>query len=181
MKFIKLNIFLSIILLTSLISEYSEQSKDETKDTTLYWEISNPNSEGIDPTVLDSIHQDIEDGKYGLIDHFLVIRKGKVVFDKQYNQDYEIVSKNYDTTRHQYNYNHPDWPPFFNYPDLHSLQSVSKSITSLLLGIAIDADLTIHLDSSILQLFTDYEFDQTDKRKNSIILRNLLTMQSGIK
>lgn len=130
--------------------------------------------------VLDSIHMDIENGKYGLIDHFLVIRNSKVVYDKGYDQDYQAISKNYDTTNHQYNYDHPQWHPFYNNTSLHTLQSVSKSITSLLVGIAVDEGLMIPLDSAVYPLFDNYQFDLNDDRKTSITLRNLLTMRSGI-
>lgn len=180
MKSINLNHFLPIIILTGLVVGCSQQSKVETKDKNLYWEVSNPVTEGIDPLVLDSIHQDIENGKYGLIDHFLVIRNDKILYNKEYNQDYKTISQNYDTLKHQYNYDHPHWHPFYNSTALHSLQSVSKSITSLLLGIAVDQGLMIPLDSLIYPFFTDYQIDLTDQRKKSITLRNLLTMQSGI-
>lgn len=180
MKLIKQNLCTLIFISLSLASGCSQQSKTETNSTNLYWETSNPQTEGIDPLVLDSIHQDIENGKYGLIDHFLVIRNDKIVYDKEYSQDYKAISKNYDTTRHQYNYDHPDWHPFYNSTPLHSIQSVSKSVTSLLLGIAVDQGHIISLDSLIYPHFDEYQFDLSDERKKSITIRNLLTMQSGI-
>lgn len=174
---------LPLLLLTCFIPGCSQQTTDDTINPNLYWETSDPQSEGIDPQVLESIHQDIEDGQYGLIDHFLLIRNNKVIYDKAYYQDYEAISKNYDTTKHQYNYDHPDWHPFYNRTKLHSLQSVSKSITSLLLGIAMDEGRMIPLDSAIFPLFHEYEYeiDFSDERKRSITLEDLLTMRSGIK
>jgi len=47
-------------------------------------------------------------------------------------------------------------------------------------GVAMDEGLMIPLDSTVLPLFKDYDFDRSDERKQSITLRNLLTMQSGI-
>jgi len=158
----------------------SQETKMATNETNLYWETSNPEAEGIDPIEINSIHQDIENGKYGLIDHFLLIRNGKVVFDKQYNQDYETISKKYDTTSHQYNYDHPDWHPYYNYSDLHTLQSVTKSVTSILLGIAMDEGLISSVESPVISYFSTYDTDLTDDRKMSITLQNLLTMQTGI-
>ena len=109
------------------------------------WERSTADEEGISTAVLDEVHQDIQSGKYGLIDHFLVVRNGKLVFDQAYEQDYQTIAKQYDTTYHQYNYDHPDWHPFYQGTSLHSLQSVTKSVTSLLMGIAMDEGLEIQI------------------------------------
>ncbi|MFZ1808775.1 MAG: serine hydrolase [Cyclobacteriaceae bacterium] len=165
------------LLLISLTIGCTQETKENTNSSG--WEMSSPDVQGIDPLVIDLIHQEIQNGDYGLIDHFLLIRNGKIVSDYHYDQDYETIAKDYDTANHQYNYDHPNWHPYYNNTDQHSLQSVSKSITSLLLGIAMDEGLIIPLDSTIAPLFSDYSFE-ADERKKSITLKNLLTMQSGI-
>ena len=53
--------------------------QDETIWPTETWATSTPEAEGIDAAAIDSIHADITNGKYGLIDEFLLIRHGKVV------------------------------------------------------------------------------------------------------
>ena len=180
MKSIRHKYLSAIIFLTFWVFGCSLQSREDKNNTNLFWETSDPEAEGINKLVIDSIHQEIQDGVYGLIDHFLLIRNGKIIADYHYDWDYETISRNYDTSRHQYNYDHPDWHPYYNYSDLHSLQSVTKSITSLLLGIAMDEGLVSHLDTAILPLFSDYQLDLSDERKKLITLRNLLTMQSGL-
>ncbi len=155
-------------------------SKRHTPVDPLPWETSSPQAEGIDQLVIDSIHSEIQQGEYGLVDQFLLIRNGKIVVDNHYDHDYKIISQDYDTANHQYNYDHPDWHPYYNYTDLHSLQSVSKTVTSILLGIAKDEGYPLYLDSTILPLFKDYNIDTKDELKMSITLRDLLTMQSGI-
>lgn len=180
MKSFNFNLLPPLILLISLVIGCTQETKVETYGTNLYWETSNPKAEGIDPIEIDSINQDIENGKYGLIDHFLLIRNGKIVFDKQYNQDYETISEKFDTTNHQYNYDHPGWHPYYNYSDLHTLQSVTKSITSILLGIAVDEGLISDINSPVISYFSTYAPDLSDDRKMSITLHNLLTMQTGI-
>ena len=134
----------------------------------------------IDPTVIDSIHQDILDGDYGMIDHFLVIHHGDTVADYHYDQDYETIAQAFDTTNHQYNYDHPAWHPYYQNTNLHSLQSVSKSITSLLLGIAVDEGLISDVDAPVLPFFRDYAIDTTDARKKAMTIEDLLTMQAGL-
>ena len=173
-KFKPLAVLVVALLLTGC-SKVQENSTDSFS-----WKVSSPESEGISQAVMDSIHSDIQRGDYGLMDHLPLIRNGKIVVDYHYDQDYKTIAQAYDTIKHQYNYDHPDWHPYYQYSSLHSLQSVSKSITSLLLGIAMDEGLVIPLDSSVLPLFKDYDFDRSDERKRSITLRNLLTMQSGL-
>jgi CubicO group peptidase (beta-lactamase class C family) len=180
MKSIKIKLAFSLFGLVILSLSCGRESKVKIHENNLYWETSNPEAEGIDPMVIDSIHQEIERGKYGLIDHFLLIRNGKVVFDNQYDQDYETIAMQYDTTNHQYNYDHPSWHPYYNYTSLHSLQSVTKSVTSILLGIAIDEGLIPNTDAQAMSFFSTYEAGLADDRRKSINLENLLTMQSGI-
>ncbi|GJM34232.1 MAG: hypothetical protein DHS20C18_32330 [Saprospiraceae bacterium] len=144
------------------------------------WPLSTPTAEGVDPQMVESIHQDITAGKYGLIDHFLLIRHGKIIADHHYTQDYETIAAKYDTTNHQYNYDHPEWHPYYKNSQLHSLQSVTKSVTSALLGIAIDEGKLAGVDQKVMPLFKDYNVDLSDERKRSITLEDLLTMRSGI-
>ncbi len=145
------------------------------------WEISSPEKEGVDPQILDSIHNDILDGQYGLLDHMLLVRNGKIIIDNHYDHDYQTLSQQYDTTNHQYNYDHPNWHPYYNRTNLHSLQSVTKSITSILVGIAIDEGLLDIHDTTIMSLFSEYQLDFHDIIQAPISVEDLLTMRSGIK
>ena len=158
----------------------SRVAPPDHQPTGLFWETIDPQHAGIDPAVIDSIHQEILQGQYGLIDHFLLIRDGKVVADHRYQQDYRPVMLQHDTTNHQYNYDHIAWHPYLKNTDLHTLQSVTKSVTSILLGIAVDESLISHIDSSAMSYFTSYHPDLSDSRKNTMSIYDLLTMQSGI-
>ena len=144
------------------------------------WAISNPEAEGLDASVIDSIHADITHGKYGLIDEFLVIRHGKVVASHQYKQNYDSIAAQYDTISNMYNYDDPEWHPYYHRGNLHSLQSVSKSVTSVALGIAIDEGKLGDVNTHPMELFTSYAQDFTDPRRKAITLEDLLTMRSGI-
>ncbi|MCH8121735.1 MAG: serine hydrolase [Bacteroidetes bacterium] len=145
------------------------------------WPTSTPEAEGIDPAVIDSIVNDINSGEYGLIDAFMVIRHGIVVADHRFEQDYESIMVQYDTTDYMYNYDHVNWHPYLKGTMLHSLQSVSKSVTSAALGIAIDDGLIDGPRAPVLPFFDDYEFEQTDERKQALTLEDFLTMRAGIK
>ncbi len=132
-------------------------------------------------TVIDSIHSEINNGEYGLIDRFMVIQNEEVLADFKYEQDYESIAQEYDTTNYQYNYNHPDWHPYYKQTELHSLQSVTKSITSILLGIALDMNDDYTVNTSVMPLFKNYTIESLDNRKNDMEIQDLLTMRSGLK
>ncbi|MCK5652258.1 MAG: serine hydrolase, partial [Gemmatimonadetes bacterium] len=132
------------------------------------WPVSTPAAEGIDPAAIDSLVADLTGGQYGLVDHFLLIRHGKVVADHHFEQDYVSIAAQYDTTNHQYNYDHPEWHPYYRDTDLHSLQSVTKSVTYAALGIAMDDGLIGSVDVQGMSFFDAYDPDLSDPRKASM-------------
>ena len=78
---------ITTLLLATAVSSWAQTKHNQA--TSGPWEVSNPDTEGIPAQVFDGIHQDIQDGKYGLIDYFMVIRNSKLVFDQSYQQDYQ--------------------------------------------------------------------------------------------
>ena len=104
------------------------------------WPVSTPEAEGLDPAAIDSLVADIDAGRFGLIDHFLLIRHGRVIADRHWDHGEEyarILAEQEDTVGHPYNYDHPDWHPYYRDTGLHTLQSVTKSVTSVAFGIAV--------------------------------------------
>ena len=144
------------------------------------WPTSDPASEGVDPVAIDALVADLTAGDYGLVDQFLLIRHGRVIADHRWTHDYETISAAYDTTNHQYNYDHPDWHPYYRDTDLHTLQSVTKSVTSAALGIAVDERLIGGVDAPVLPYFEAYSPNREDTRWASVTLEDFLTMRSGI-
>jgi len=176
------NINPALFLLLSILLQQCT-SPDKHEETTWpgeSWATSTPEAEGLDAAVIDSIHADITNGKYGLIDEFLLIRHGKVVASHQYKQNYDSIAAHYDTIPNMYNYDDPEWHPYYHRSNLHSLQSVTKSVTSVALGIAIDEGKLGDVNTHPLELFTGYTQDFTDPRRKAITLEDLLTMRSGI-
>ncbi|MDH3223685.1 MAG: beta-lactamase family protein, partial [Gemmatimonadota bacterium] len=144
------------------------------------WPTSTPDAEGIDPRAVESLIADISAGEYGLVDAFMLIRHGKVVANHRWEQDYAAIAAQYDTANHQYNYDHPDWHPYLRDTRLHTLQSVTKSVTSAVLGIAIDEGLIPGAQVPAMPYFTAYAPFVSDERKAAITLEDLLTMRSGL-
>jgi len=72
---------------------------------------------------------------------------------------------------------------FYGFDDarLHDLRSVGNSITSALVGIAIDHGAPFGLSSPVYPLFPEYgSFANPDPRKALITVQDLLTMTSGL-
>ena len=61
----------------------------------------------------------------------------------------------------------------------HKMYSATKSVTSALIGIAIDKGYIKDVNQTITELFPDKKFSNLDERKKSVTLKNLLMMASG--
>jgi CubicO group peptidase (beta-lactamase class C family) len=81
---------------------------------------------------------------------------------------------------HQFNYLHPDWHPWWHGSELHTLQSVTKSVTATLFGVALERGQMKDVTSPLLSYFDGYDLSKVDARLRSATLADLLTMRSGI-
>ena len=77
--------------------------------------------------LLENLDQSFSKGDYGYIDSMLILKSGKRVYESSYEHDYAKVNKNQDTG---YRYYNTETYPYYKDTKLHTLQSVTKSITS---------------------------------------------------
>ena len=150
----------SLPLFATLISISAAYAQDPFP--TKGWPKAEPAAVGLDSAALGSLDADIAGGKYGLVDTMLVIRCGKQVYERAYAHDYgKIYGKlaktagplNHDVNG-PYNYFSPEFHPYFHHGDLHTMQSVSKTVTSATIGIAmLRKEFPAELDSPILKYF----------------------------
>ena len=148
-----------------------------------------PESLGIDAAPLASLDADIASSKFPLVDSLLIMRCGEVVFDRRYPHDYAAT---YDKEAHtkgplnarltgRYNYFDPTWHPYYHGTDEHTMQSVSKTVTSAIMGIAMTrGDFKAPLSTPVLHYFDESKVKNVDARKRRMTLRDLLTMTSGL-
>jgi len=177
----------AVLLLVCCVAQSSSDEADVTpaaEDSglvwpTVAWPTSTPEAEGVDAAALAEVDAALRAGEYGYVDALLVIRHGRLVADYRYEQDYVAASAGYDLTPHQYNYYHPDWHPFFQGSELHTMQSVSKSWTSALIGVAIARGEISGVDVPALSFFGDRTIPDPDGRKAGMTLADLLTMRAG--
>ena len=55
------------------------------------WPSTTPASVGLDAKILTAFGADLAAGKYGYVDSMLVIRHGKVAFERTYKHDYDRI------------------------------------------------------------------------------------------
>ena len=152
------------------------------------WPTSDPSALGFIGDSLAAIDADLASGKYGFVDRMFIIRHGKVAYDRSYVRDYAaIYSKEAKTpgplNAHDptgpYNYYNPWWHPYYRGGNLHSLQSVTKTITSVIIGVATTRKEFPGLDTPVLHFFDTTKVANIDARKRSMTVRHLLTMTAG--
>ena len=147
------------------------------------WPVSTAEAEGLDPDAIEALVADIDAGRYGLIDRFLLIRNGRLVADHEWDHSdryRELLSQQPDTAGHQYNYDHPAWHPYYRDTNLHTLQSVTKSVMSVALGIAVDRGHIPGVQAAAWPYLSAYGPDLADPRRAAATIEDFLTMRSGM-
>ncbi|HET9359170.1 MAG TPA: serine hydrolase [Vicinamibacterales bacterium] len=148
---------------------------------TAAWAESSPAAQGVDPAALAQLDSEFASGRYGYVNGFLVIRHSAVVFDRSYTHDYaSLFASAPDQKRGPYNYYDPSWHPYYEGGLLQTMQSVSKSVTSALIGIALYRGELSSIDSNVLPFLADYRLP-ADPLRQKWTIRHLLTMSAGIK
>ncbi|WP_234124221.1 serine hydrolase domain-containing protein [Clostridium hydrogenum] len=94
--------------------------------------------------------EDIISIEYKNINGIVVLHKGNIIFEKYYN--------GYDSE------------------DALHVASVTKSIVSALIGIAIDKGYIKSVNQRVLDFFPEYVYDHSEVQKRAITIRHLLTM-----
>jgi CubicO group peptidase (beta-lactamase class C family) len=121
------------------------------------WRTAPPAALGMDTARLRAVERGIDAGRYGALHGVVVIRFG-----------YLALEEYYDWAREQ----------------PHTMQSVTKSVASLLLGILAarpGQTAAADLDRPVLDVFGRYErIANVDERKRALTLRHLLTMRTGM-
>lgn len=126
---------------------------------TVGWQRSSPEEQGMNSSVLLEMQSFYEASAAKdptlYIDSLTIIRNGTLVAEV---------------------YNNPLYPR----DEMHVVHSATKSIVSALVGIAIEQGHIDSVDASVLDIFSDYDFQNVDARKRALTIRDLLSMESGL-
>lgn len=119
------------------------------------WSITTPEEQGLNSSTLDNIDLWItEKNAYSQINSMLVVRHGTLVYERYYN-DYTLT-------------------------ETHQIYSITKSIISALIGIAIEKGYIDSIEDKVLDFFPGMTFSNMDTNKEEMAIKHLLTMTSGL-
>jgi hypothetical protein len=157
------------------------------------WPVSTLQDEGLASAPLLALMDSVRIGKYGNIDRFVVVKNGKLVMSERFARNYHDISRGQrmalgcgidactdSSELHDFNYLHPTFHPFYKGRAVHTLQSVTKSVTATLIGIALARGEIESLNEPLLSYFDAYDLSKVDPRLHKATLADLLTMRSGI-
>lgn len=103
--------------------------------------------------LFDSIEQRIINDDFGNINSLLIIHQDELVCERYY--------RNWERG------------------DLHYIASDTKSVTSLVFGIARDNGSIPSLNEKVISIFSEFDIQNIDERKEAITIESLLTMSAG--
>jgi CubicO group peptidase (beta-lactamase class C family) len=124
---------------------------------------------GIDLELIEEAVNDINRGRYREVHSMLIFKDGKLVLEEYFEG-------------HRYEWdapNHHGELVTWNRSMLHDIHSVTKSITSACIGIAVDHDFIDSVDQSIFDYLPEHQHLNTDG-KDQITIEHLLTMTPGL-
>ncbi len=168
-------VFLLISILSLLIvsckqtpiSLYTYQPPENLDDGL---EVGSLDDVGINTELIEKGVDEISRGKYREVHSMLIFKDNKLVFEKYFYG-------------HKYKWDGPDYHGIavaWGSSKPHCLQSVTKSITSACIGIAVDKGFIRSVNQSIFDYLPEYQRFNTDG-KDQITIEHLLTMSSGLK
>lgn len=156
------------------------------------WPTGSPAAEGLDPAELQVLDERIRQGDFGLVDRVVVVRNGRLMVNATYSQDYREISAGRINAigcgygcddpawDHQFNYLHPDWHPYHQGRNVHTLQSVTKSVAATILAAAIFQGAIGGVGDTLVSYLDDFDLSRVDADLRRATLQDLLTMRTGI-
>jgi CubicO group peptidase (beta-lactamase class C family) len=122
-------------------------------ESTADWPASTPAQQGVDPTRLLEVVNRVRRGELGRMASLLVVRHERLLMEEYFG----------------------GWSA----AAAHTQQSVTKSVTSLAAGLAVDRG-ELRLDERVIPFFSDYQpIAALDSLKQALTVRDLLMMRTG--
>lgn len=133
------------------------------------WETASLQNVGMDPEPIIDLMEELLNTDDHLYHGLLIVKDGKLVLEEYFDgYDMDIFGEGLNLEYKE-----------FNHETLHYLASVSKSVTSILFGIAMDEGFLPGVDTSVLSLYPEYA-DLIDGQKELITIHHMLAMCSGL-
>jgi len=149
LNFIEIALFL---IATILVVGGSNNDQASTYAPTSNWQTSTPEEQGIDSEQLAKVFDFVKENDIN-IHSLLLIRNGYLVMEAYFYPNSKGI--------------------------VHDVASVTKSITSILIGIAIDKGYIQSVHRPVLDFFADRKIANLDDRKKRLTIEHLLIMRTG--
>ena len=127
------------------------------------WSTGSLSSVGINSDLIEKLLAQIKNDTYKNIHSILIVKDGKLVIERYFPGQEE------DGRHRVYQ---PD--------TLHGIHSATKSVNSLLIGIAIDQKLIRGVDEKLSAFFPEYADVFADGKRDALCLKHLLSMTAGL-
>ena len=119
------------------------------------WRRATPAQVGLDPQKIGRLVERLRGNQVPSMHSLLVVRQGYLAVEEYFNGSSAGA--------------------------IHTLQSVTKSVTSLLLGIAVGQGTVPDIGRKVTSFFPEYsDLHNLDSRKQAMTLRDILTMRTGL-
>jgi len=120
------------------------------------WRVGSPESQGFDPLVITLLDHDLRSRRIEEVDALLIARAGVLVYEGYFDPATAVDAR-------------------------HQLNSATKSVTSMVVGVAAQQGLVGSYEESIAELFPEAsDLFEADPGKRDITLRDVLTMKAGL-
>ena len=150
----------------SFFDQYTEYRPESIDDGL---NVGSPDEVNIEPGIIGQAVNDIRRGKYKEVHSLLIFRNGKLVCESYFQgHRFQMDGPAHHGERVQWNRSMP-----------HRIMSVTKSITSACVGIAVDHGFIENVQQSIFDYLPEYT-DLNTGGKAKITIEHLLTMTSGL-
>ncbi len=152
-------LILSLFFMLTACSDQESNSLVAQSNTPYFpketWRTSIPQQQGLQGAKIQNFIQELKKGKIqSPITSFLIVKNGYLVVDETFGS--------------------------YNGVEPHTLQSVTKSIASSLVGVAIQKGYINSLDEKVLDFFPEYKsFKHLNADKKAMTLHHALTMRTG--
>ena len=144
----------------------AQQEKKQAAENDEAFSIASMSEAGLDSTIINKIDTAITNGTYPNIHSLLIVRDDKLVYEKYWAGKDQRWGDDLGLIKH-------------NQESLHDIRSISKSVVSACVGIAIDQGKIKNVDQRVFEFFPDYAKLDTGIR-SALTIKHLLTMSSGI-
>jgi CubicO group peptidase (beta-lactamase class C family) len=114
-------------------------------------DVSTPEQQGLDPNLVAELYYDA--GKLDTLYSLLIIKNGQLIAEGYFNEG--------------------------SVDQISARQSTTKSVTSALIGIALEKGCLTGVDQKMMDFFPELTDQISDPRKNGITIRHLLQMRAG--